>query len=68
MNTRKAYTNVLKIALGIVLFLSAMGVACIDNPCANGSACNLTSPVTAVEQNIINAVDTDCSDNVLSGC
>lgn len=68
MNTRKAYTNVIKVIMGIIFFFSAMSMACDDNPCVNGSACGLTSPVTQVEQTIINAVDQDCTDNVLSGC
>ncbi len=68
MNTTKAYKNVIQIILAIGLFITAMGTACEDNPCADGSACGLTSPVTEVERAIINAVDDDCTDNVLSGC
>lgn len=34
-----------------------------SQPCAN--ACGLTSPVTEIEQTIIDAVDSDPSDNVL---
>lgn len=66
MNTRKAYTNVIKLVLGVVMFLSAMGIACDDNPCANGTACGLTSPVTSAEQAVINAVDSNPCDNALS--
>lgn len=62
MNTRKAYTNVIVFILVLISILNIGNVAC-DDP-----STVLTSPVTNAEQTIINAVDGDCTDNVLSGC
>lgn len=68
MTTQKAYTNVVKVVMVVIMFFALMSMACDDNPCANGSACGLTSPVTDAERMIQQAVDHDCTDNVLSGC
>ena len=68
MTTKAAYTNVIKVVMLVVMFFSFMSMACDDgNPCQD-AACGLISPRTNSEQTIINAVDPDCSDNVLSGC
>lgn len=51
------------IALAVAALWVAQ-IACEDTPTGNP----ITAPVTQIEQTIINAVDTDCSDNALSGC
>jgi hypothetical protein len=65
MNTRKAYMNVVKLAMGFIFFLSAMSMACDDNPCANGTACGLTAPRTNAEQSVIGLFDNNPNDNAL---
>lgn len=65
MNTRKAYTNVVGVIMTVIMFFSLMSMACDDNPCANGSACGLTSPHTAAEQSVIDLFDNDKTDNAL---
>jgi hypothetical protein len=65
MNTRKAYTNVLKVALGIIMFFSFMSQACDEGPTPDNSY-GITSPVTEVEQAVQNVINPDQA-NTLSG-
>lgn len=58
--------QVLALAAVVTMLISSCNLK-DNNPCANGSACGLTSPVTQIEQTIINAVDTNPCDNALSG-
>jgi hypothetical protein len=53
---------VIAVAILIVFIFSA----CDENPCANGSACGLTSPVTSSEQAVIDLIAPDAQ-NTLSG-
>jgi hypothetical protein len=50
------------IVLIILAFNTLVGIACNDNPCANGTACGITAPRNddSVTQKIINwAQETD---------
>jgi predicted short-subunit dehydrogenase-like oxidoreductase (DUF2520 family) len=62
MNTKKVRNLVIAGAIVIASLLSA----CKDNPCANGSACGLTSPVTNAEQAVIDFIQPN-QQNLLSG-
>lgn len=66
MNTNKSINaKVAVVAAVVVMFLA--NLACDDGPtppCAN--ACGVTSPVTQVEQAVMDAVQPD-QDNTLSG-
>ena len=62
MNTKKVRNLVIAGAIVIASLLSA----CKDNPCANGTACGLTSPVTSVEQAVMDAIQPN-QQNLLSG-
>lgn len=77
MNTRKAYTNVLKVIFLVILFLSAMSLACDDGPsCGNlpgDTPCPQPANIIMGDKNIVeeavdNLVCGDGScDNTLSG-
>lgn len=60
MNTSKKSVRA-KVAVAIAAGAMVLAsIACNDNPCANGSACGITSPITSVEQTVIDAVNSTC--------
>lgn len=62
MNTNKVRSLVIAAAIIIMSLLSA----CNDNPCTNGSACGITSPVTNAEQSVMDFLQPN-QQNLLSG-
>jgi hypothetical protein len=62
MNTKKVRNLVIAGAIVIMSLLSA----CKDNPCANGTACGITAPVTSAEQAVIDFLQPN-QQNLLSG-
>ena len=70
MNTNKSLRAKIAVGAAVVVMILA-NLACDENPCANGTACGITAPVTSAEQVILDAVDDNPCDNVLSkpaGC
>lgn len=66
MNTRKAYTNVIKVAMGIVFFFSAMSMACDEGPTPDNAA-GLLNNYNSAEQAVVDALAGSDAQNVLSG-
>ena len=64
MNTRKAYTNVIKVVMGIIMFFSLMSMACDETPCASLIDASCT---TSVERTVGDMLAGDNPQNVLSG-
>lgn len=67
-NTNPVRKSIILLISFAIAFASMVTMACDENPCANGSACGIISPVTEIEQAIYNAVDENPCDNVSASC
>jgi hypothetical protein len=62
----KMNTRIRNLVIAGAIVIMSLLSACNDNPCANGTACGITAPVTNAEQAVMDFLQPD-QQNLLSG-
>lgn len=65
-NNNPVRKSIILIIVFFIAFSAMVTMACDENPCADGTACGITAPVTNVEQSIIDTLAPE-QENLLSG-
>ena len=67
MKHSKVTRNIMIAVAVLALWVAQIACDSSENPCVN-AACGLISPVTQIESQIINAVDSNPCDNISASC